>query len=375
MSSPIPDPRLEDEIKAMLRRRALDIDPEPPSWRELAQRNGAVVISLRTGTPVDPDSDEAGRRKGRPGRQWFRPVLAAAITLVLVMAAALLVGSAGPSGDDVAQGPIDVPAAGNRDFLPSDAAAFFPAVPGGERLPAEDWITDPSDAARAYLAQVGLPVDEARFRIEDAVRQSVVDADDRRSVVETANVSWSVRPDADPNDRPITNGVVFLRNTEQGGRNTWLVVGVMTVNLRLDDIKRGENVLTFEVDRTADASGLTDPARVLVDGMPVEQVGVGEVRVIEVHRPPDEGVLLQVEHVLDGRVVSVTATAVPSIDILTGAVDGPKIVVPERNPAATVPPIPAEPDAADVPAAFESGAAGGSGGQVVVQSGAADGRS
>jgi hypothetical protein len=85
-------------------------------------------------------------------------------------------------------------------------------------------------------------------------------------------------------------------------------------------------------------------------------------------------VLLQVEHVLDGRVVSVTATAVPSIDILTGVVDGPKIVVPGRNPAATDAPRAEVPDVPAPALEVEGGAAGGSGRRIVVESGGTDSR-
>jgi hypothetical protein len=368
MSAPVPDPRLEAELKAMLQRRALDVDPEPPPWRELAQRNGAVVISLRTGSPLDADEV---RQRRRPGRQWFRPVLAAAVTLALVMAAALLVGGGGGhQDDDTADGPIDVPAAGNRDFAASEATAFYPPLTVDQRLPVDDWITDPQTAARSYLAEVGLPVDDARFRIGDPASEFAPASDKDDVPIETATVAWSVRPDGQPDERAITSGSVFLRNTEQGGRNTWLVVGVMTTNLRLDEIQRGDDLLTFVVDRSADVSGIDGPARVLVDGEEVDEVALGEFATVRVHKPADQDVILQVEHVSDGKVLSVTATAVPSIPALTGAIVGPKVVVgPEidRTPNPSPDTFPAPPDEPSVGVTGDVSAGGRR--QVVVESG------
>ena len=111
MNAPLSDHDLEVALREMLRRRALDVDPRAPAWRELAQRTDAVVISLRTGAPVDPATE---RRRRGPGRQWFRPVLAAAVALVVAMVGALVVGGSGHGHGDTADGPepIDVPSAG-----------------------------------------------------------------------------------------------------------------------------------------------------------------------------------------------------------------------------------------------------------------------
>ena len=101
MSSPAADRRLEAELRAMLQRRALDIDPEAPPWRELAQRTGAVVISLRTGYRVDPEPSSTRWRR-LVGHQWFRPVLAASVALLVAMAGAIVVRGAGPGNGDTA---------------------------------------------------------------------------------------------------------------------------------------------------------------------------------------------------------------------------------------------------------------------------------
>jgi hypothetical protein len=312
MSAPLPDQLLEEEIRAMLRRRAQDVNPQLPSWRELAQRNGAVVISLRTGAPVATDAD---RRRRRPSRQWFRPVLAAAVALILAMVGAVLVQGSGPPGGDAADGPepLDVPSAGQDDFDPTQATPLFPvtADDASTAIPQDDYLSNATDTTEQFLARVGLPVHEGSGEVivNDERRQSTLNGDERP--IQTATVAWSVRAEGLPENPPLAEGTVWLRNPGRGGRDTWLVVGVSTRKLWLTDIRRDGDMLSFTVDRTTDAEHYPEAA-VTVNDQPVGSVEIGEAVPFDMPYPSGEVAIIRVQHVEAGLPMSITSTAVPA---------------------------------------------------------------
>jgi hypothetical protein len=323
MNDPVPDQRLEAELRAMLQRRALDMNPDPPAWRDLAQRTGAVVISLQTGAPVDPDT--ARGRRGH-GRQWFRPVLAAAVALVVAMVSALVVGGSGPGHGDTADGPeaIDVPAAGQRSFDPARATPLFPVTDDASPdLPPSEWLGDATKAASEYLDVMGLPVGQDWLVIDPAVKD--VQGNGDAPPIQTANVAWSIHADRRADLPLLAEGTVFLRNAERGGRNTWFVVGVSTRKLWLSDIHRDGDLLSFDVDRTSDGPNFPQAAAISVDGVIVGSVDTGEIQQIRVQRPAGQVAVIQVQHMVDGVPWSITSTAVP-------ALPGGAIAVPDAEP-------------------------------------------
>jgi hypothetical protein len=312
MTAPLPDQLLEEEIRAMLHRRAQDVDPQPPPWREIAQRNGAVVISLRTGNPVDPESTR-GRR--RPGRQWFRGVLAAAVALLVAMVGALLVQGSGPNNGDSADGPetLDVPSAGQGDFDPARATPLFPVTSDDAitALPQETYLSSATATTEEFLTKVGLPVHEGTGEVivSDERRQS--SANDDEDPIQTATVAWSVRAEGLPENPPLAQGTVWLRNPELGARDTWLVVGVSTLKLWLTDIRREGDVLSFTVDRTNDVETFPQAA-VTINDVPVGTVGIGKAVPFEVQYPAGQVAIISVQHLEDGVPQSITSTAVPA---------------------------------------------------------------
>jgi hypothetical protein len=340
MSAPLPDDRLEAELRAMLRRRAEDVDPRPPEWRELAQRNGAVVISLRTGTPVDPSAE---RRRRGPGRQWFRPVLAAAVALVVAMVGALVVKGGGPSSTADGPDPIDVPAAGQVDFDPAEATPLFPTTDDAtSAIPPVDYLSDAQLTAEEYLRQVaGFPVGQDWMVVDEPAKAATFQADGEPPI-QTATVAWSLHAEHRPDNPPLAEGTVYLRNPERGARDTWLVVGSRTRTLWLDDIHRDGDELAFTVDRSSETETFeNDPAVVTVDGVEVARLGYREARRISVAHPAGAVAIIQVQHVIDGSGWSITATAVPALDGASTELPGsllPTVTVTAPPPASTAPP-------------------------------------
>jgi hypothetical protein len=313
MSAPLPDDRLEAELRAMLRRRAQDVDPRPPEWRDLAQRNGAVVISLRTGTPVDPPT---GRTRRGPSRQWFRPVLAAAVALIVAMVGALVVRGGGPSSTADGPDPIDVPAAGQVDFDPAVATPLFPSTDDSTAsIPPVDYVTDAKLTAEEYLRVVArFPVGEDWMVVDEPSKRASF-PDDGRPPIQTATVAWSLRAEHRADLPPLAEGTVYLRNAERGARDTWLVVGVRTRTLQLDDIHRDGDELEFTVDRSSETETfMNDPAVVTVDGIEVARLAYREARRISLPHPAGAVAVIQVQHLIDGEWWSITSTAVPALD-------------------------------------------------------------
>jgi hypothetical protein len=311
MSAPQPDHHLEAEIRAMLQRRAQDVRPAPPPWRELAQRNGAVVISLRTGAAVDRD---AARRRRRPSRQWFRGAVAAALALIVAMVGALLVQGSDPAGDTADRPePLDVPSAGQADFDPARATPLFPVTDDASTaIPSDDDLGDPTATAEAYLGSVRLPVGEEMLVVDEADRQSGV-LDEGAPPVRTATVGWRLHARG-MTEHPLSQGTVWLRTAERGGRETWLVVGVSTRTLLITDIRRHGQELTFTVDRTTETETFRpDPAEVSVNGEVVAEVGYREARAITVPSPAGEVAVISLQIMDDGEPWSITSTAVPAV--------------------------------------------------------------
>jgi hypothetical protein len=312
MTAPLPDQLLEEEIRAMLQRRAQDVNPQLPSWRELAQRNGAVVISLRTGAPVTTDAD---RRRRRLSRQWFRPVLAAAVALIVAMVGAVLVQGSGPPGGDAADGPepLDVPSAGQDAFDPTQATPLFPVTSddASTDIPRDAYLSNATETAERFLANVGLPVDAGTGEVivDNETRQSTDNGDE--PPIQTATVAWSLRAEGMPDNPPLAEGTVWLRNPGRGGRDTWLVVGVSTLKLWLTDIRRDGDRLSFTVDRSTDVETYPE-AQVTVNNEPVGSVEVGEAVPFDMAYPSGVVAIIRVQHVEAGLPMSITSTAVPA---------------------------------------------------------------
>jgi len=328
MTAPLPDQLLEEEIRAMLQRRAQDVDPTPPPWRELAQRNGAVVISLRTGNPVDPESS---RWRRRPGRQWVRGVVAAAVALIVAMVGALVVQGSGTGTSDSADGPevLEVPAAGNTDFDPAQATPLFPVTDDESPDIAVHELSDPVVTTQEYLRSVGFPVGEDWMVIDSSETRQSSDSEQGGPPVQIATVGWSLHAKEMPEKPAMSTGVVFLRNPERAARDTWLVVGVLTFDLRLTDVRRDGDELSFVVDRSAETETFqTDEATVSVDGQPIGEVGYHDVRPFSVPSPAGAVAIIKLQHVIDGEPWSITSTAVP-------ALPGAPVVPPEVTPPPT----------------------------------------
>jgi hypothetical protein len=346
MTAPLPHQLLEEEIRAMLQRRAQDVDPQPPPWREIAQRNGAVVISLRTGNPVDPESRH-GRR--RYGRQWFQGGVAAVVALVVAMVGALVVQGSGPGHSDQADGPeaIDVPSAGQTDFDPARATPLFPVTDDTSNdMPPDWWLSDPTAAAEEYMRSVRLPVGKSNLVVDKAVRQSSVVVEGEPPV-QTATVAWSLHADG-MTEHPLSEGTVWLRNPERGARDTWLVVGMNTRTLWITDIRREGNELSFTVDRSTETETYrSDPAEVRIDGQVITRIGYRESRDITVTSPAGAVAIIELQITIDGEPWSITSTAVP-------AIDGATTTLPDSAPVPTTVDVRVRPTDAPTPAGGSS---------------------
>ena len=149
--------------------------------------------------------------------------------------------------------------------------------------------------------------------VDDATRQSSISSEGEPPV-QTATVPWSLHAEGRPETPPLSQGGVFLRNTEQAGRNTWLVVGVFTKTLWVTDIRRDGDELSFTVDRTTETeTWQSDPATVTVDRDVVASVGYREAQPVTVTWPAGLVATIRVQHMVDGVPWSITSTAVPAL--------------------------------------------------------------
>jgi hypothetical protein len=301
------DPEFEDELRAMLRRRAAEVRPDPPDWQDVVRRSEAVVVSLRTGRPVD------GAVGGTPGGRnwsWLRPVLAAAACLAIVMSAGIVIGRSTDSdgspeaGRDDSEAAADIAAqertlaaAGATGYAPATAAPLYPPRPedelqteldaaaaAGGDLPGDLAVmSDPSAVTREYLTSVGV-ADAPYTLVVDPPREEndQLGTTPDGALVETTRVWWSLRmPDglADvegPNGEPpvYTMGYVFLRNLtgpeDARTADVWLVVGAAIRGVSLDNVRRDGDQLSFDVTTYWSSSVQIDtsalPLQILVNG-------------------------------------------------------------------------------------------------------------
>ncbi|MGH9211282.1 MAG: hypothetical protein ACRD2C_11450 [Acidimicrobiales bacterium] len=292
------DPELEDELRATLRRRAADVSPNPPDWRDLLRRSEAVVVSLHTGRPMDDVPAHGPQARRRRDWTWLRPALAAAACLAVVMAAGIVVGRSTGSdhdgGTDPAEGDTDtdeaapdhtLPTPGDQEFAVATAPPLIDGTPdevdlqtqvaASSGLPQElQWMSTPESAADMYLEEVGLAsVLESGYGVwtdpPSAIEEVVTD--DAR--VETTTVWWSVRlpqPRGVTGDPPVaTMGRVFLRNltspADTDSPDAWTVVGARTQGLDLANVTRHGDQLRFTITAFRGNDADVDP-----DAWPVE---------------------------------------------------------------------------------------------------------
>lgn len=361
------DPAFEDQLRGMLRRRAADVRPSPPEWRDLVEQTGAVVVSLHTRLPVE--QTPARRSAWRP---WMRPLLAAAAALAVVMGAATVVGGGGGGGsgngdsDDEgtalanSEDAVEIIAPGSFEFDATTAAPLYPldadfVVAGGadglgeveadlaeEIAGAEEEIagtedgeailgdeigqldrfagvdqTDPDAVALQFLQSVGVadPPDGLEFWVDPAVEELRQGPD--QTQVEIATVWWSVRRE-DWGER-LAEGPVFLRNDAAPAEPpSWLTVGASTMNLRLVDVLTDGATVEFTVSRIADdreetvIAGLQDP--LIGEIMPLDEVEPGDRSTYDV-AVSSEPMIVMTQHLIDGQPVSVTAVAIRLSDL------------------------------------------------------------
>jgi hypothetical protein len=261
-------------------------------------------------------------------------VLAAVIALVIAMVGAIVVGGGDPGNGGTADGPeaIDVPSAGQGDFDPTQATPMFPVTDdtSAAGLPPSEYLSDPTQTAERYLGEVAsLPVGKDWMVIDEAAKQSTASDNGDEPPIQTATVAWSAHAEGMPDNPALAEGTVWLRNAELGGRDTWLVVGVSTRGLWLDDIHRDGDKLSFTVDRSAKAQSQTfpDDAIVTVDEQPVAMIASGEVGRISVLHASGRVAIIKVQNMDGGRPWSITSTAVP-------ALPGGSMTLPEPEPPA-----------------------------------------
>jgi hypothetical protein len=365
------DQDFEDELRAMLRRRAADIHPNPPEWRDLLDRSNGVVVSLRTGRPVD----DAILRPAR-GREtgwswgWVRPVLAAAACLAVVMAAGIVIGRSGgsdgstgetdPSDDEVASADAAaeqeaIPAAGSGDFRPASATAVFPRVAEADLraqleqsnggLPVElSYLSDPDAVARAYLESVDLndPDSPYELRTGPTSEGSRLEEGFNGRSVETITWWWSLRePDGTPNAPVVAQGPVYLRNLAEPDRGgAWVVVGASTQGVNLSDVRRSGDALHFDVsvfdDLWADIGITHLSVQVLVNDEMVndEPLPYGEPTEFTASVPADQAATVRLQQIGSEHPLSVTETVFPPASERT---PNPDHVAPTTTRPSTVP--------------------------------------
>jgi hypothetical protein len=322
---------VEQEVRAMLHRRSTDVTPDRPSWDS---------ITIREPRPLAPSN----------GRGWARPLAAAASVVVLVTVGAVVLnrlsGGSPPPEAAVGSDPDDdapvlsegdsvvVPAPGTVDFDRATALSVYPAIgPAGveELAPGdvEHLEGDPVDAARTYLAEASIEqgqgaVDTLEVEIADDSRDPATsdDEDDGDEGLPDPEVSvaWSTWAETQP---PISSGHVYLRRAEVSGddgdvAHPWLVVGARTEGIRLTDVRRDDERLSFTISRASDTTQL-EQVRVEVDGAPVSvDVPSGAALPVDVEVDGPEVAVIRVQH-LDPttpegegrRPISIVEMAVP----------------------------------------------------------------
>jgi hypothetical protein len=325
----VADGELEARIRATLRRHAEDIEPTAPPWSELVERAGAVVVPL-PGAELTPAHLRTSRRPGFD-EAWVRPVLAAAVALVIALSAAVVVQGRGGGGgsanladqepiitEEVARSPV-IPAPGEGVF---DRLAATP-VPGPGTLSDPTIAMDPRELALAYLEEWGLTKTDG-FMIDDLPKFEMV-PEKSGGQLEAINMWWSVTNDAVGR----IEGAVLLRPVD-GAPGAWEVTGGFTLNVvSLGGVRRADGLLTFAV-----SDYLFDPTvqvEVGEEQSSVDRLPTDETSKTYTFKDPAPGKVLTivVHHIVDGVPVSVTAMAL--------APDGSDAIV-QPIPGATPPP-------------------------------------
>ena len=331
------DTDFEAEVRAMLTRRAGDVSPSPASGRHV------TAVPDRGLSPA-PAARRTVRRTSRPAR----PLLVAAL-VVVVCGSALAVRSSVPGADDTTvtgepDGEVTFPAPGTDGWDPATAPPVWPVV--GEaalaQLPDDPHaeigaLATPERAAAAYLDDVSilLAPDPA----------GLVLSPDRR----TAQIPWDGR-DGGAGDPPVPTGSVFLRAVGEGTGALWVVVGAVTADANLEDVRVDDGTLGVTIALTP-SPGTSVSVRVGIDGqfVPVR----GELLPQGAAPDPSSGELVRLSD--DGRArVTVGVKPGEQADILVRLVGGDFLTV--THMAIEVP-VPADPSTA-APSDPESGEPG-----------------
>jgi hypothetical protein len=326
------DTDFEAEVRAMLTRRAGDVSPSPASGRHV------TAVADRGLSPA-PAARRTVRRTSRPAR----PLLVAAL-VVVVCGSALAVRSSVPGADDTTvtgepDGEVTFPAPGTDGWDPATAPPVWPVV--GEaalaQLPDDPHaeigaLATPERAAAAYLDDVSilLAPDPA----------GLVLSPDRR----TAQIPWDGR-DGGAGDPPVPTGSVFLRAVGEGTGALWVVVGAVTADANLEDVRVDDGTLGVTIALTP-SPGTSVSVRVGIDGqfVPVRGELLPQGAAPELVRLSD-----------DGRArVTVGVKPGEQADILVRLVGGDFLTV--THMAIEVP-VPADPSTA-APSDPESGEPG-----------------
>jgi hypothetical protein len=309
MTTLVDETDLGNEVHARLRRFAAGVTPNPPDWRELIDRSDAVVLSLRTAQPVAEDdaADEHARLGWRPRR---RVSLVAAAIVAVALAGGLLVDRTSEPRE-LSQAPASFSVA-----APTDAAFDARTAPAV-------WasgLDDPVAAAQSYLAATGVTTGPG---VPAPAAAALRERDHTAAVVEWSAVDGAQR----------WGGTVFLRRLRDASDaavdGTWAVVGSASDEVALQDVRYDGEHLSFTIASTSDLGGLVDVA-VWAEGRPASAAGgavaqAGSVaasagELIEIGKGARQPVtvvvqagvtaIVQLQHVVEGELLSVTELAI-----------------------------------------------------------------
>lgn len=233
---------LEDELRAVLRRRSAGLDLDQPDWQELIEQPDSTVYSLPT--------DDA--RSGEETRVWRhrpKPVFIAAAAVAVVLAGGLAVErTTADDPTELTEAPASFSAA-----APTDAdfdARSAPSVWTSD-------LDDPEAATAAYLAATGVAPELAELATSPDLPDtpglptiSLLENSDGLAVVEWSALDGEVS----------RTGTVYLRTSvveeaESTVRSTWSVVGSAVDSVALADVAYDGSQLSFTVTKTADVGG------------------------------------------------------------------------------------------------------------------------
>jgi hypothetical protein len=336
----------EAELRAMLRRRAAEVQPNPPQWDELIHRAGqdrGVVISLRTGSRLHQQELHRPRR-----RSWLRPALAAAACLAVTMAAGIAIGRSGDGANPTDDGSVAGEGPTETDDDLGDSGIVAPHQPGfdvqtalpvfpltGSVLPKQ---ADPTLLALDYLASRGLSEPSMPnglfFRtdqepkdptLSDEMNEAEVPLEGDWANHAAARLWWSVRDDPDFSVPVSVSGVaiggVEMRNetfgTDEPAR--WSVVGAFTQGVNLSsEPPQPDGSITVAVDDFTQRSDALD-GELIVRTSGVDEPDPGP-RALSGQATLDipastEPTILELQHTIRGQPVSITSVVIePTAD-------------------------------------------------------------